>query len=39
MKSLTRFQRDVILQYRFVDRISFPEISSKMKGVTADAAR
>lgn len=39
MKSLTQYQRHVILQYRFVDGLSFPEISNKMKGVTTDAAR
>lgn len=39
MKSLTRFQRDIILQYRFADGLSFPAISNKMKGVTTDAVR
>lgn len=39
MKPLSRFQRDTILQYRFIDGLSFPDFSRRVKGVTAAAAR
>jgi hypothetical protein len=39
MAEISSAKRAIIIQYRFHDILTFPEISSRLTGVSADAAR
>ncbi|KAE9968174.1 hypothetical protein EG327_011174 [Venturia inaequalis] len=39
MAEIPEYKRNIIVNYRFNDHLSFPQIASRVRGITADAAR
>lgn len=39
MAEISQNKRAIIIQYRFVENLSYPDITSRVRGVTADGVK